>query len=52
MNQAVARAEEQRVSHADLEFEALVEAVTEHLDGDGAVTKTERPQRTWSMPKR
>ena len=42
MNQAVARAEEQRVSHADLEFEALVEAVTEHLDGDGAVTKTER----------
>ena len=42
MNQAVARAEEQRVSKADLEFEALVEAVTEHLDGDGAVKKTER----------
>ena len=39
---AVARAEEQRVSQADLEFEVLVEAVTEHLDGDGAVRKTER----------
>ena len=39
---AVARAEKQRESHADLEFEAMVEAVTEHLDGDGAVKKAER----------
>ena len=33
------RAEEQRMSEADLEFEALVEAVTEYLDGDGAITE-------------
>ena len=39
---AVARAEEQRLSEATLEFEALVETVTEHLDGDGAVKETER----------
>ena len=30
------------MSEADLEFEALVEAVTEYLDGDGAIEKAER----------
>ena len=39
---AVERAEAQRISQADLDFEALVEAVTEHLDGDGQIKKTER----------
>lgn len=39
---AVARAEEQRTSQADLGFEASVEAVTEHLSGDGAIKKAER----------
>ena len=38
---AVARAEEQRESHADIGFEAMLEVVTEHLDGDGAVKKVE-----------
>ena len=42
IDQAVARAEEQRESDADLGFEAVVETVTEHLDGDGAVKKAER----------
>lgn len=42
IDMAVARAEEQRTSRADLGFEALVESVTEHLGGDGAIKKAER----------
>ena len=42
IDRAVARAEEQRVSQADLGFKVLVEAVTEHLDGNGAIKKAER----------
>ena len=39
---AVERAEEQRGAEPTLAYEATVESITEHLDGDGQVKKTER----------
>lgn len=38
---AVDRAEAQRMLQTDLAYEAIVEATTEQLDGDGAIKKTE-----------
>lgn len=38
---AVDRAEAQRMLQIDLAYEAIVEATTEQLDGDGAIKKTE-----------
>tara|TARA_B100001123_G_scaffold273486_1_gene304344 strand:- start:11800 stop:12630 length:831 start_codon:yes stop_codon:yes gene_type:complete len=38
---AVERAEEQRMLETDLTYEAIVEATTEQLDGDGTVKRTE-----------
>jgi hypothetical protein len=42
IEQAVERARLQREAEADIGFESTVEAITEHLDGDGEVEKTER----------
>lgn len=42
VNLAVARAAEQQASEVDLRFQVTVESITEHLDGEGQVRKTER----------
>lgn len=42
IEQAVARANEQRLAAAGLRYEATIEAATEHLDGEGDVERTER----------